>query len=141
VTSRVGRCGTDPRPGLVALWGAGLLVALGYLAAADPDDPAALMPRCPTRAITGLECPGCGGLRMVSSLLRGDLRRAASANGFLLAASPVLSYFLYRWARAVATGTEYRPPVRLARLLGAGAVAWAVARNAHRLARSPALSG
>jgi len=35
---------------------------------------------CPFRSLTGLPCPGCGGLRAVNDLTRGDLVAAASSN-------------------------------------------------------------
>jgi hypothetical protein len=140
-TNRAGRFGTEPRPGLVAASGAGLLVALAYVAIVDPENPLALMPRCPTRALTGLECPGCGGLRMVSALMHGNLRRAASANAFLLLASPVLAYLLYCWARATAAGISYQVPVHLARILGVGAVIWTIQRNFWRITGRRVISG
>ncbi|WP_131724959.1 DUF2752 domain-containing protein, partial [Mycobacteroides abscessus] len=38
----------------------------------DPTTPGGVLPVCPLKALTGLDCPGCGGLRMVYSLMHGD---------------------------------------------------------------------
>lgn len=38
------------------------------------------LPPCPTRAILGVECPGCGSGRCISALLEGDVRSALSYN-------------------------------------------------------------
>jgi len=35
---------------------------------------------CPFLAITGLQCPGCGGLRAVNDLTHGDVGAALSSN-------------------------------------------------------------
>lgn len=48
------------------------------------------LPRCPTKALTGLDCPACGGLRMVHDLLHGDVRAALQDNAFLLLLGPSL---------------------------------------------------
>lgn len=39
---------------------------------------------CPFRSLTGLPCPGCGGLRAVNDLTRGDVVAAASSNAMTL---------------------------------------------------------
>ncbi|GAA2995320.1 DUF2752 domain-containing protein [Actinokineospora diospyrosa] len=41
-------------------------------------------PVCPIKALTGLCCPGCGGTRMVLSLLDGRLADAAHYNAVAL---------------------------------------------------------
>jgi hypothetical protein len=43
-------------------------------------------PRCPTKLLTGLDCPGCGTLRGVHDLLRGDVVAAADHNLLMLVA-------------------------------------------------------
>jgi hypothetical protein len=49
--------------------------------------------------MTGTYCPGCGGLRAVNDLTRGDLRAAASSNLVFVASIPLLTWM---WARSVA---------------------------------------
>ncbi len=43
---------------------------------------------CPFSALTGLYCPGCGGLRAVNDLTNGDVLGAASSNLVFVAAGP-----------------------------------------------------
>lgn len=40
---------------------------------------------CPFLALTGLPCPGCGGLRAVNDVTRGDLVAAISSNAMAVA--------------------------------------------------------
>jgi hypothetical protein len=53
---------------------------------------------CPWLLTTGTHCPGCGGLRAVNDLTRGDLAAAASSNLLLIASLPVL---VTLWARSL----------------------------------------
>jgi hypothetical protein len=85
------------------------LAGCAYLAVNDPNDPGALMPTCPTKALTGLSCPLCGGLRMTRSLLYGDLRAAARANALLLLAMPVVALLWVLWCRDALAGRPRRP--------------------------------
>jgi hypothetical protein len=77
-----------------AVAAAGLLV----VALVDPNEPGHY-PVCPFRALTGLDCPGCGGLRAVHALLQGDVVRAADHNVLLLLVAPFLVLAWVRWAR------------------------------------------
>ncbi|MCV7279392.1 DUF2752 domain-containing protein [Mycolicibacterium flavescens] len=70
--------------------GAALAGALTYIGLADPHRPGFLFPPCPFHAMTGLYCPGCGGLRMTHDLLHGDLAAAVVDNAFLLVGLPLL---------------------------------------------------
>ncbi|MEO8750042.1 DUF2752 domain-containing protein [Dermatophilaceae bacterium Sec6.4] len=45
---------------------------------------------CPLYALTGLYCPGCGGMRAVNDLTNGDLRAAVSSNVLALTLLPVV---------------------------------------------------
>ena len=76
------------------------VLGLAYLAVANPHDSSVLMPKCPTKFVTGLDCPGCGGLRMTHDLLHGDLVSAAHSNIFLLGMIPVTGVLGWRYARA-----------------------------------------
>lgn len=108
----------------------GLAAALGcaYLSVADPNDPDAVFPVCPTRAVTGLDCPACGGLRMTHALLRGDLAGAASANLLLLLLAPLAVVGWVGWLRRGGSRPPLLTPAVNVALL-AGAVAYAVVRN------------
>jgi hypothetical protein len=110
---------------------AGGLAGCAYLAFNDPSDPASVMPACPFHAVTGLWCPGCGGLRMVHALLHGRVGEAAQDNLLLLVASPVLLGLLLAWAVTTLRGGRYR--LRMSVPVAAGLFAltlvWFVARN------------
>ena len=54
---------------------------------------------CPFKAITGWDCPGCGGLRAVNDLTRGDVAGAISSNLLLVSSLPVLAVL---WTRSFA---------------------------------------
>lgn len=123
------RFATDRRPVLLSLEALGLLGSLAYVAAADPHDGAVVMPHCPIKLMSGLDCPSCGGLRLVHDLLRGDVRGALADNLFLALVSPVLVCLLYQHARALSAGRSYEVPRSLAWGLLFGAAAWGVIRN------------
>ena len=53
---------------------------------------------CPWLVLTGTSCPGCGGLRAVSDLTRGEVAAAASSNLLLLASLPLVAL---AWSRSV----------------------------------------
>ncbi|MGF2945529.1 DUF2752 domain-containing protein [Mycobacterium sp. Lab-001] len=44
----------------------------------DASDTSAALPVSPTKALLGVDCPGCGSPRMVYFLLHGDLRAAVT---------------------------------------------------------------
>ncbi|WP_395311168.1 DUF2752 domain-containing protein [Mycobacterium sp. AMU20-3851] len=113
--------------GRAALIGGGVALAgaLAYIGLADPHRPGFLFPACPFKALTGLDCPACGGLRMTHDLLHGDLGAAVMDNVFLLVGLPLLAlWLLVRWRRG-------RPlmPVAASVTVVAAAVAWTVLRN------------
>ena len=119
----------DRRSPIVAALVAG--AGCAYLALNDPNDPGVLMPACPTKLVTGLDCPACGGLRMVRALLHGDIRAAARANAFLLVLTPVVAVLWVLWVRSAwrgrPSGLRLSRPVAFAVLTTA--LAWTVARN------------
>jgi hypothetical protein len=105
------------------------VLGVGYLVAADPHDPNTVMPVCPIKTVTGLDCPACGSLRLVHDLLHGRLRAAVHDNLFVLLCSPVLMYVGWRQARAAVVGEQARIPGALAHGLAGGALVWTVVRN------------
>jgi hypothetical protein len=102
----------------------GVALAAGLLCGAvwmgDPTTPGGPLPVCPTKALLGIDCPGCGSLRMLYSLLHGDVPAAVRYNAlgfvavlFLLWAfgtwtygrivgRKIVSWQHHRWAAAVA---------------------------------------
>jgi Protein of unknown function (DUF2752) len=49
------------------------------------------VPLCPFHAVTGWDCPLCGGLRAVDLLAHGDIAGSLRANAVLLVLLPVLA--------------------------------------------------
>lgn len=76
--------------------GASALLASAYVGLVDPNAPGHY-PLCPTKAFTGLDCPGCGGLRAVHSLVHGDITGALDHNAFVVLV--VLPGAVLLWAR------------------------------------------
>jgi hypothetical protein len=78
---------------------ASIAAAFTYVFAFDPTDQQRdpLGP-CAFKAVTGLDCPGCGGTRMVWYLLHGDLGEAARHHVVALIAVPFLAYLFLAWA-------------------------------------------
>ncbi|MEV0338562.1 DUF2752 domain-containing protein [Nocardia sp. NPDC050713] len=115
----------------VAVAGAGALVCAAVLWA-DPTTPGGVIPVCPSKALFGINCPGCGSSRMLYSLLHGDLPAALHYNALgLLALLALVGTFVF-WTRDRVRGRDsvrwyqYRnaPHVTLALVLG-----WLVLRN------------
>lgn len=54
--------------------------------------------KCPFKAITGLDCPGCGSQRALHALLHGDFSAAVAYNLLFVSAIPyVLVGLLFEW--------------------------------------------
>jgi len=53
-------------------------------------------PRCFFKMFTGLDCPGCGGLRATHQLLHGNFREAFALNPLFVLALPLIGYFAAR---------------------------------------------
>ncbi|WP_035871388.1 DUF2752 domain-containing protein [Kitasatospora cheerisanensis] len=98
--------GSVPRR-LVRPLAALLAVAMptAFVAAVDPNTPGHY-PVCPVLEATGWFCPGCGGLRSVHALSRGDLLTAAHDN--LMVTLLVLTA-LALWVRWTVRAVRGRP--------------------------------
>ncbi len=55
---------------------------------------------CPVRLTLGVDCPGCGALRAVHDLTRGELAAALSSNVVLVVALPLLALAWVAWMTA-----------------------------------------
>jgi Protein of unknown function (DUF2752) len=68
-----------------------------YVGVVDPSEPGHY-PACPLKATTGLDCPGCGGLRCVYALTRGDIVGAADQNLLAVLVLPLMVVAWFGWA-------------------------------------------
>ncbi len=105
--------------------GAVAVGALAYIGIGDPHSPSFVFLPCPFYAMTGLYCPGCGGMRMVHDVLHGDLAAAVVDNVIALVGLPLLLvWFLVRRR----SGRPWMTPVAAVVILGI-ALTWTVVRN------------
>ena len=119
-----------PAVARVALVGLGAAAATVTLTLVDPNQPGHY-PACPTFALTGLYCPGCGALRAVHDLAVGDLVGAWAMNPLVVVAVPYLIWAWAAWARRVVTGKprSFLAPGWVPMMIGIGIVAFAALRN------------
>ncbi|MFE7647023.1 DUF2752 domain-containing protein [Streptomyces phaeoluteigriseus] len=109
---------------------AAVVGAFAYVAAVDPNEPGHY-PVCPLLQVTGLHCPGCGGLRSAHAFAHGDLVTALHANAMAVAAYAVFAVLWTVWVVRVARGRPVRiepGPVQLW-TLGALLLVFTVVRN------------
>ena len=82
------------------VWAAGGVATVGLLWARDPN-PAGSYGLCPLLALTGLDCPFCGGLRGTYALMHGDVATALDHNLLLpLFLGVAMAVAVRAWARA-----------------------------------------
>ncbi|MFJ3514967.1 MULTISPECIES: DUF2752 domain-containing protein [unclassified Streptomyces] len=79
-----------------ALYLAGAVAAFGYVGAVDPNEPGHY-PVCPLFRLTGVLCPGCGGLRSAHAFAHGDLVTAFGANALAVVGYFVFAGFMALW--------------------------------------------
>ncbi|MFD9006043.1 DUF2752 domain-containing protein [Streptomyces sp. NPDC059582] len=84
---------------------AAVVGAFAYVGAVDPNEPGHY-PVCPLLRLTGVYCPGCGGLRSAHAFVHGDLLAALQDN-----AAAVLGYlgFAVLWTVWVVRAVRGRP--------------------------------
>ena len=82
------------------------LAALGSDTVFDPQRQH--VPLCPLHALTGLDCPFCGGLRCVAAAARGHLGAALHANAVLLLAAPLIIGLWLDWLARARVGVPRR---------------------------------
>ena len=115
--------------GALALGGCALLLAI------DPNE-SGHYPTCPTKLVTGFDCPLCGGLRCTRSLLTGDLAGAIDHNALVVLLAPFAIVAWVLWVRRAWIGPRPdRVPMSRTRVriltwsIVALAIAWTVFRN------------
>src|SRR5437764_764257 len=85
-----------------ALLGAGVLACL--ILFYFPPEKTPIYPRCMLYTLTGLQCPGCGGLRAAHHLLHGHIRTAFHYNPLLFVLLPVLGAIPLSYVYRTQTG-------------------------------------
>jgi hypothetical protein len=117
--------------------GAAAVGALAYIGIGDPHSPDFGFPTCPFKALTGWNCPGCGGLRMTHDVLHGDFGAAVVDNVFLLVGLPMLAvWLLVRWRRG-----DKLMPIPAIVVIAIVAITWTVVRNLPGFPLVPTLLG
>jgi hypothetical protein len=71
---------------------AAVVVAIFYFKYYDPTTQPLL--RCLFKALTGLNCPGCGSQRALHALLNGRFNEAWQYNSFIFIASPIALLYI-----------------------------------------------
>ncbi len=91
-----------------AYLGLALLAAAGIalLIAFDPRN-TGVFPTCPFLSLTGCYCPGCGTLRALHALLRGDV---GGAIGYNVLAVLALPFIVYSYTTGAMRAFGMRPP-------------------------------
>lgn len=111
---------------------AGLGAACVAVWIGDPTTPGGFLPVCPTKALFGIDCPGCGGMRMAYSLMHGDIPAALHYNAVSLVFVLLFVWSMVAWTvgrlrgRTVDSWLHWRwTPLTVAVVLGV----WFVVRN------------
>ncbi len=107
------------------------LGACAYVKMVDPNHSGAY-PQCPTKLLTGIDCPLCGATRAVHSLIDGNLVGAMDHNLLFVLSVPLLVYAFVAWT-STRMGRPMKPlPVNNPRVLAAVGVVmliFSVVRN------------
>ncbi|MDN3296785.1 DUF2752 domain-containing protein [Streptomyces ficellus] len=92
---------------------AAVAAAFAYVGTVDPNEPGHY-PVCPLLRLTGILCPGCGGLRSAHAFIHGDLTTALGANAFAVVGYGVFAVAMVFWLVRAIRGLPVRltvPPV------------------------------
>ncbi|WP_055525877.1 DUF2752 domain-containing protein [Streptomyces graminilatus] len=104
--------------------------AFAYVGTVDPNQPGHY-PVCPLLRLTGVYCPGCGGLRSAYAFVHGDWATALQANALAVAGYLAFAVLWTVWVIRAARGQPLRielGPVQ-AWSLGALLLVFTVVRN------------
>ncbi|MFF0184207.1 DUF2752 domain-containing protein [Streptomyces sp. NPDC005244] len=113
---------------------AGMLAAVAgafaYVGAVDPNRPGHY-PVCPLLRLTGVYCPGCGGLRSAHAFVHGDIAAALTDNALAVAGYLVFAVVWAFWVIRVVRGRPARLDLGPVHLWSVGALVlvFTVVRN------------
>lgn len=126
------------RAGLVGRLGApvgvlaAVLAAFAFVGLVDPNEPGHY-PACPLLRLTGLYCPGCGGLRSAYAVAHGEPLTALGANALAVLGYLGFAVVWLRWFADCARGRTAGPVVPLRAvhgwLLSGAVLGFTVIRN------------
>lgn len=109
---------------------AAVVGAFAYVGTVDPNEPGHY-PVCPLLRLTGVYCPGCGGLRSAYAFAHGEWVTALEANALAVAGYVAFAVLWTVWVVRVVRGRSMRidlGPVWLWSL-GAWVLVFTVVRN------------
>ncbi|MDD4868428.1 MAG: DUF2752 domain-containing protein [Mycobacterium sp.] len=96
------------RLGVPLLVAASATLACSAIWVGDPTTPHGPLPVCPAKALLGVDCPGCGSMRMLYSLMHGDVLAAARFNALGVVAVVLLVWAYATWTYGRAVGRRVR---------------------------------
>ncbi|SDN87240.1 Protein of unknown function [Streptomyces sp. cf386] len=104
--------------------------AFAYVGAVDPNEPGHY-PACPLLQVTGLYCPGCGGLRSAHAVVHGDFAAALQDNAIAVVGYALFAVVWTVWVVRAARGRPLALDLSPARLWAVGALllVFTVVRN------------
>jgi hypothetical protein len=104
--------------------------AFAYVGTVDPNQPGHY-PVCPLFRLTGLYCPGCGGLRSAHAFAHGDLATALTDNALAVGGYLAFAVLWSVWVIRVLCGRPVRLEAGRVHLwvLGALVLVFTVVRN------------
>lgn len=104
--------------------------AFAYVGTVDPNQPGHY-PVCPLFRLTGLYCPGCGGLRSAHAFAHGDLATALTDNALAVGGYLAFAVLWSVWVIRVLRGRPVRLEAGRVHLwvLGALVLVFTVVRN------------
>lgn len=110
-----------------------LAIAVVLLYILDPMT-AGFSYRCPVKALTGLDCPGCGGQRAIHALLHLRFKEAIGYNPFLIIVALYISAVIFIGLLRGPRISKVRRIIlgeRVAWLYIALMFTWTIVRNLH----------
>ncbi len=112
---------------------AAVVAGFAYVGAVDPNEPGHY-PVCPLLKLTGILCPGCGGLRSAHAFAHGDLAAAFGANALAVLGYGIFAVLIAVWLVRAVRGRAWQPALSALRPvywwgIGALVLAFTVARN------------
>ncbi|MEU2153637.1 DUF2752 domain-containing protein [Streptomyces sp. NPDC019396] len=109
---------------------AAVAAAFAYVGSVDPHEPGHY-PVCPLLRLTGIYCPGCGGLRSAHAFIHGDLGAALGANALATLGYGVFAVVWTVWIVRAIRGRPFRLglPASWGWAVGGVLLAFTVVRN------------